>query len=126
MTEADFIKFVEDMDRCWREDRFHDLETFLADDVVFITPDGKTRLEGLAAAVQSYREFTASSSVERYTTANHIVTHRGDAAVIEYGWEMAWTSAGVDYNDTGREVLVLAARDGHCRINWRPQMPAAR
>ncbi len=126
MTDADFIKFVEDLDRCWREGRFHDLETFLADDVVFVTPDGVTRLEGLAAAVQSYREFTASSSVERYATANHIVTQRGDAAVIEYGWEMAWTSAGAGYNDTGREVLVLAARNGAWRVIWRTQIPAAR
>ena len=126
MIEADFIKFVEDMDRCWRESRFHDLETFLADDVVVVAPDGKTRLEGLAAAVESYREFTVASLVEHYTTANHVVTRRGDTVVIEYQWQMAWTSAGTDYNDAGREVLVLASHDGNWRVIWRTQIPAAR
>jgi hypothetical protein len=126
MTDADFIKFAEDMDRCWQEGRFHDLETFLADDVVIVAPDGKTRLEGLAAAVESYREFTASSLVEHYITSGYIVTHRGDTAVIEYQWEMAWTSAGVDYNDTGREVLVLASRGDAWRVIWRMQIPTMR
>jgi len=126
MDDADFIKFVEDMDRCWREGRFHDLETFLADDVVMISPDGKTRLEGLAAAVESYREFTTSSLVEHYAPSDYIITYRGDTAVIEYRWEMAWTSAGVDYNDTGREVLVLAAQEGRWRVIWRMQIPVTR
>ena len=49
MTDADFIQFAEGMDRCWRENRFHDLDTFLADDVIVVAPDGQTRLEGIAA-----------------------------------------------------------------------------
>jgi ketosteroid isomerase-like protein len=126
MTDADFIKFAEDMDRCWQESRFHDLATFLADDVVIVAPDGKTRLEGIAAVVESYREFTVSSLVEHYITSGYIVTHRGGAAVIEYRWEMAWTSAGADYDDTGREVLVLASREGEWRVIWRTQIPATR
>ena len=126
MPDADFIKFVEDMDRCWREGRLHDLDTFLTDDIVMVAPDGKTRLEGIAATVASYREFTVSSSVEHYVTSNHVVTLRSDTAVIEYQWNMAWSNAGMDYNDAGREVLVLASREGSWRVIWRTQIPAMR
>ena len=111
------------MDRCWREGRFHDLDTYLADDVMIIAPDWRTRREGLPAAVESYREFMASSSVEHYTTSDHVITRRGAMAVIEYQWNMAWTSAGMDHNDEGREILVLALRDGHWRVVWRTQIP---
>lgn len=121
--EDDFVKFVEDMDRCWREGRFHDLDTYLADDVVIVAPDGQTRLEGLAAAVESYREFMTSSSVEHYTILNPVVTHRDDTAVIEYQWSMAWTSAGIDRDDKGREILVLARREDRWRVIWRTQIP---
>ena len=126
MPDTDFIQFVEDMDRCWREGRFHDLDSYLADDVVIVAPDGKTRLEGIAAAVESYREFTVSSLVEHYVTSNHIVTQRGNTAIVEYQWSMAWTSAGVDYNDTGREVLVLTSHEGDWRVIWRTQIPIVR
>src|SRR3954463_12990756 len=119
---ADFVKFVEDMDRCWRESRFHDLDAYLADDVVMVAPDGETRLEGIAAAVESYREFMASSSVEHYSTSDHAITRRGDTAVIEYQWSMAWTSAGMDYDEKGREILVLALRDDSWRVIWRTQI----
>ena len=110
------------MDRCWREGRFHDLETCLADDVVMVAPDGRTRLEGLVAAVESYREFMASSSVEDYVTSDHVITRRGATAVMEYRWRMAWTSAETDYNSQGREILVLALREGHWRVIWRTQI----
>ncbi len=121
--DDDFIKFVEDMDRCWREGRLFDLDTYLADDVVIVAPDGKTRLEGLAAAMESYREFMAISSVEHYTTSDHTVTHRDDTVIVEYQWTMAWTSAGIDRNDKGREILVLTRREGHWRVIWRTQIP---
>ncbi len=126
LSNDDFIKFVEDMDRCWRESRFHDLDAYLADDVVIVAPDGKTRLEGIAAAVESYREFMASSSVEHYTTSDHIMTQRGDAVVLEYGWKMAWTSGGTDYEGLGREVLVLILREGNWRVVWRTQISMTR
>ncbi len=48
---------------------------------------------------------------------------KGDTAVIEYQWSMAWTSAGVDYRDICREVLVLASRGGSWRVVWRTQIP---
>lgn len=114
------------MDRCWREGRFHDLDSYLANDVVLVAPDGKTRLEGLAAAVESYREFMAASLVEHYTTSDHAVTHRGSTAIIEYHWNMAWTSAGMDYDDKGREILVLALREESWRVVWRTQIPMAK
>jgi ketosteroid isomerase-like protein len=114
------------MDRCWREGRFHDLDTYLADDVVLVAPDGQTRLEGLAAAVESYREFMTSSLVEHYTTSDHVITRRGGTAVIEYQWQMAWTSAGTDREDKGREILVLVLRDEGWRVVWRTQIPVAK
>jgi len=45
---------------------------------------------------------------------------------VEYQWSMAWTSAGVDYNDAGREVLVLALREDSWRVIWRTQIPVMR
>jgi hypothetical protein len=125
-NDEDFVRFIEDMDRCWRESRFHDLDTYLADNVVMVAPDGRTRFEGLAAAVESYREFMTMSLVEHYTTSDHVITRRDHTAMIEYQWNMAWTSAGVDYNEKGREILVLILRQEGWRVVWRTQIPLAK
>ena len=122
MTDA-LVSFVEAMDRCWIERRFDDLSAFLAPDIVIVSPDGATRVAGLFAAVESYRSFMARSKVAWFAARDHVVTERGDAAIVEYRWDMAWRSDGVAHEASGRELLVLARRDGAWRIVWRMQLP---
>jgi len=63
------------------------------------------------------------AKVTRFQTSHHIVTLRGDTSIIEYQWEMAWTTTDGDHAEKGREVLVLARRDEGWRVVWRTQIP---
>lgn len=123
----DLAAFVAAMDRCWLERRFDDLANYLAEDVVMVGPGGG-RVEGLASAVESYREFMSRSRIAHFAARDHAVTLRGDTAVVEYGWDMAWESgaesAGERHEASGREVLVLARRADGWRVVWRTQLPA--
>jgi ketosteroid isomerase-like protein len=121
----DLIAFVEAMDRCWMECRYGDLESYIASDVVMVAPGGQGRIEGLDAAADSYREFKERAQVHHYRTSGHLVTQRGDAAIVEYGWDMDWDSDGSSHSATGREVLVLSRRDGNWRVVWRTQLPGS-
>jgi ketosteroid isomerase-like protein len=120
----DLIAFVRDMDRCWMEGRFDDLVAFIADDVVMVGPGGAPRMQGSGVAVDSYREFVGRCEVSLFRTYGHVVTHRGQAAVVEYGWDMAWRDGSVDHEARGREILVLAFRDDGWRVVWRTQLPS--
>lgn len=119
---AALIAFVESMDRCWIERRFDDLSGFLALDIVMVAPDGAGRIEGISAAVESYRAFMDRSRIARFDARDHIVTERGDTAIVEYRWDMTWESGGASHEATGRELLVLARRDGAWRVVWRTQI----
>ena len=121
--DTELVSFTDQMDRCWMEGRFPDLEGFLAKDVVFVAPGGTPRSEGLSPAIESYRQFMSHAKVSRFETADHVTTLRGDTAVIEYRWEMEWTAGGVDQHEVGREVLVLSRGDGGWRVVWRTQVP---
>jgi ketosteroid isomerase-like protein len=121
---ADLIALVELMDRCWMERRFEDLAAYIADDVVMVAPGGQVRMEGLRAAIESYREFMGRSHVRHFAASDHVVTVRGDAAVVEYKWVMAWESDGATHDAAGGEILVLARRGGAWRVIWRTQRPA--
>lgn len=54
---SELIAFIAQMDRCWLERKFDDLAGYLARDVVLVAPDGKQRIEGVDASIESYREF---------------------------------------------------------------------
>jgi ketosteroid isomerase-like protein len=118
------ITLIEEMDRCWRERRFDDLAAYLAAEVVIVAPDGKHRVDGLEAAIASYREFMSRSEVHRFQASNYIVTERGSAAVVEYQWDMAWEDHGSMHEATGRELLVLGRYPSGWRVIWRMQLPS--
>jgi ketosteroid isomerase-like protein len=86
-----------------------------------VAPGGQGRLEGIDAAQGSYRSFMERSRVRRFKTSDHAVTRRGDTAVVEYDWEMAWDD-GAAHHATGREILVLSRRRGGWRVVWRTQI----
>lgn len=125
MNRDEFIEFLTAMDNCWLEGRFDQLSEFLAEDIVVVAPNGKHRVDGIDQAIDSYRQFMLQAHVDRFTSGNHIVTMRGDTAVVEYEWGMTWTMNDAQQDETGREVLVLAYRNSSWRVVWRTQIPIA-
>jgi ketosteroid isomerase-like protein len=123
MNNDEFISFVERLDQCWMQGRLLDLHSFLAEDVVFVAPGGKRRSEGIAQAIESYRQFTSHAQVSRFQTNDYAVTQRGGTAIVEYAWQMTWVAAEAEHSETGRDVLVLARRDDNWRVVWRTQIP---
>ncbi|OHT20965.1 DUF4440 domain-containing protein [Edaphosphingomonas haloaromaticamans] len=122
--DAALAGFTEAMDRCWLEQRFGDLAAYLAEDVVMVAPGGSQRISGLDAAIESYRAFMRRSEIRAFRAFDHIVTERGPAAVIEYGWHMAWADGDGEHEANGREILALARRDAGWRVIWRMQLTA--
>ena len=120
--EDDLVAFARNLDRCWLEQRFDELAAYLAPDIVFVAAGGAARLEGREAAVQSYRAFMERSRILRFEASGHEVTESGDAAVVEYGWDMAWESDGEEHAAQGREVLVLSRTGGRWCAIWRMQL----
>jgi ketosteroid isomerase-like protein len=125
MNDAEFISFIESLDRCWMQGRLQELDAFLAEDVVLVAPGGRARIEGLAQAIETYRQFTSHAQVNRFQTSDHFITRRGDTAIVEYEWQMNWVAGEAEHNDTGRELLVLARRDENWRVVWRTQIPTS-
>lgn len=122
--ENDLIAFAQQMDRCWIEGRFDDLSAYLADDVVMAAPGGLHRTKGFAAAVASYRDFMHRATVSRFHTQDYVVTHSHATAVVEYGWDMAWTDHGRSQEAKGQEILALAKSEQGWRVVWRMQVAA--
>lgn len=92
-------------------------------DIIIVSPDGATGVAGLSAAVENYRAFMVRAKIVWFASRDHVVTERGDAAIVGYRWDMEWRSEGATHEATGREVQLLAGRDGARRIVWRTQLP---
>ena len=111
------------MDRCWLEGRFADLKTYLAEDVVFVAPNGNRALSR-DTAIASYQNFMSHAKIRRFEASEPVVTQQNDTAVAEYAWDMAWDSEGQSYEAKGREVLVFTRSADGWSVIWRTQLGA--
>ncbi len=112
MADAIF-SFVEAMDRCWIERRLDDLSVLLRADIIVVSPDGATRVAGLAAAVENHRAFMLRAKIAWFASGDHVVTERGDAGIVEYQWDIDWRLEGAAHDATGARSWCL--RDGMAR-----------
>lgn len=116
------IDLAQAMDRCWLERRYDDLHACLAPEVVISVP-GVAPVVGIEAVIDTYRDFMSRCEVLSYEPAGHVETIRGDAAIVEYRWDMVWQEAKEEITAAGREILALQRSDTGWTIFWRTQLP---
>src|SRR3990167_10904463 len=83
-------------------------------DIIVVQTDGATRVAGLVGAVANHRTFMVRATIACFASRDHVVTERGDAAIVEYRWDMDWRSEGAAHEATGAR-----------RIVWRTQLPGS-
>ena len=121
-TSADPRGVIEHINGAWRAGRAEEAAPLFAADVVMVTPDGG-RVVGRDALVRSYVEFAAAAVIDEYAESEHSVDVFGDTAIVGYRWTMAWRAGGEAYRDRGRDLFVLARRNGGWQVVWRTLLP---
>ena len=71
-------------------------------DIIVVSPDGATCVASLDVAVENYRAFMVRAKIAWFASRDHVVTERGDAAIVEYRWDLAWRPEDAAHEATGR------------------------
>ena len=56
-------------------------------DIIVVSPNDTTGVAGRSAAVENYRAFMVRAKIVWFASRDHVVTERGDAAIVEYRWD---------------------------------------
>ncbi len=110
---------VQALNACWLEGRPQDLKPFFHEHVVMAMPGLVERAQGREAIVGSYAEFLNQATVHAFEPTHARVDVIGDVAVVTYQWKTDYELAGVRYEETGSEILVLQRTDGRWQVSWR-------
>lgn len=122
---AQVLEVLAEVTRAWRERDFDALPALFAPDMVMALPGLSGYLEGREACIESFRDFTAAASVDRYAESAHRVDVSGDTAVASYRWEMAWTRGGHAHAAAGHDLFALRREGDHWLVTWRTLLPDA-
>jgi ketosteroid isomerase-like protein len=112
-------RVVEALNRAWMEGRGDAVRNLLRDDVVFVQPGFGARVEGAAACVRTYVEFTKAAEVQGFAPAEMSIDLFGSTAMVSYRFGIHYVVGGQEYRESGRELLVLTATAGGWKVAWR-------
>src|SRR5512139_2087581 len=106
-AEREVWQTVQRMNQAWTSGRVDDLEEFFHPDMVAVTPTEPRRLEGRAACIASWRQFTERAVIHAWRELEPRVQIFGEAAVVSYGYELQCELRGRQVLLAGRDLMTL-------------------
>jgi hypothetical protein len=91
----------------WRNRRYDELRDCFHDSAVMVAPGFSGRVVGREAVVESYREFMDRSTLDNYSEDPATIEVFENTAIVNYRWEMVWTSGGKQDRGSGNDLFVF-------------------
>lgn len=120
--EVEIKHLVREMNEAWLSGRIDALGQFFAPDVVVAPPRASHRVIGREAVVDSFRQFTEQAITHRFNEVALQVDVIAGTAVAVLRFVIRYEIEGATYEETGRDILVMAQVEGRWRIVWRTQI----
>jgi hypothetical protein len=109
----------------WAAGRLDDVERLLHPRAVIVGADLSRLAEGREACVASYRNFLAAVTVVAFAEHDIRAEEYDGTAVVSYSYRIKYESGGEQYDDDGREVLVLVRAEHSWQVAWRQILTAS-
>lgn len=119
----DVDRFVRALNQTWVERRYDDLAAFFDDDVVLLMAGTGTTVVGVAAMVDSYRQFGAIGTVHNFEIESVELHPSGPVVIAHLRFEIDYSIASGRYRERGLEVYAVDVSGDAPRVAWRHQVP---
>lgn len=110
------------MNEAWLSGRIDELGRFFAPDVIIAPPGDRDRIIGREAVVESFRHNTEQAITHRFDELDLRVDVTATVAVAVLRFSIRYEIGGATYEETGRDIFVMAPSEGSWRIIWRTQI----
>jgi ketosteroid isomerase-like protein len=116
---------VQRINAAWQRGELEALAELLHERMVIVPPGFQQRIEGAVACAEGYKEFARIAKVDSYAESDAQVDVFGATAVVNYRYEMTYTTEGATYRDAGRDVYVFVYEEQRWQAIWRTLVPEA-
>ena len=120
--EEEIRHFVRKMNEAWLGGQIDELERYFAPDVIVAPSGDNHRVTGREAVVDSYRQYSEQAITHRFEELEIQVDHVAETAVVVLRFAIRYEIGGSTYEETGRDILVLAPAEGSWWVVWRTQI----
>ena len=92
------------INRAWLDDRVEDLAPRVHPEIVMVFPGFTGRIGGREGFLAGFRDFSQNATIHEFREHDHQIDIVGDAAVINFRYEMVYERSGERYRATGRDL----------------------
>ena len=118
--DGDAIRqLVTKINDAWLTGRVDELNECFDENIVMVPSGFEGRAEGRDACVASFKEFIQQARVQEYTQSEPEIDVWGSAAVATFSWEIEYEMNATSFQESGRDVYVLARAEVGWKAVWR-------
>jgi len=103
----------------WTQNRPEDIQAFVDEDIVMVSPGFSGRAQGVKAFIASYVDFCQNAHVHGFRSINPEVDVLGNTAVASYSFEILYEREGRRWYGTGRDLWVFEQESDTWVAVWR-------
>lgn len=111
--------------RAWRDGRPAAMRPHLDPGVVMVFPGSGERVVGAEAMLAGFEAFVAQAVTETVDVVDRQVDVVGDQAIASYRYGITYRRDGQRFHARGRDLWILARREGRWRAVWRTMLDLA-
>lgn len=121
--EESIKELIRNMNAAWLAGRIEDLYPYFSENVVLAPPAGGERIVGRDAMVESFRQYTEQATTHHFEEMALLVDIVDETAVATLQFNVRYQFEGQEYDEIGKEILVLRRSGPGWQIVWRTQIP---
>lgn len=115
--------FLDEFNSAWEKGDTKKIESYLDDEVIFLSPDKKTELKGKSECLETISEYMNNAETKIYTPRGlSINIWNQTTAVINMDYYIEYSYKGQYNKETGRELWTLIKRNDEWKLVYRALM----
>jgi hypothetical protein len=96
----------------WTKGNPDDLAKYFHPNMVAIAATERSRLDGGAACVASWKGFATTTKIHRWEESDSVIHLYGNSAVVAYYFDMSFDMGGQTINMGGRDMFFFVKENG--------------
>lgn len=117
--QQEIRRILRSLNQAWVSGEPEQMANFFHPQVVFVSPDLHTRMQGREACVATYKEFCDHAKVLSFSESEAAIEVWGTTAVALYHFEIRYEMNQQALHETGQDLFVFAREDGEWKAVWR-------
>ena len=99
------------------------IAAYFHENIIIVAPNGKDRVHGRQACVQTYIDFCAQAQILDFAESDESIDIIGSTAMVMYAFDIAYEMNGQRLHEKGQDLFILQHNGTNWQAIWRYLLP---